>query len=147
MSLIYINIGKLITLFLRRGGIVTNFDMISRNAVNDTLGNKAQMLYTEDYKGIRTITEKNLKENKINLDLSYMASKVPGGGSDHASFSSAGIPVFYFEAAMHTDYHQPSDEINKINWDKMIEIIKIGFLNSWEFANSDEFLKSTSETN
>ena len=44
-------------------------------------------------------------------------------------------------AAMHPDYHQPSDELSKINWTKMIDIIRIGFLNTWEFANSDEYLK------
>jgi hypothetical protein len=43
-------------------------------------------------------------------------------------------------AAMHPDYHLPSDELSKINWEKMINIIKLGFLNTWEFANSDEYL-------
>lgn len=118
-----------------------NYDMISRNEANDTLGNKALLMYSENYQDIRTVTEKNLAENKINLDLSYQASKVFRGVSDHASFSAAGIPVFYFEAAMHPDYHQPSDEISKINWDKMIDIIKLGFLDTWEFANTNEYLK------
>ena len=32
------------------------------------------------------------------------------------------VVVFYFMAAMHPDYHQPSDELSKINWDKMKEM-------------------------
>ncbi len=44
---------------------------------------------------------------------------------------------------MHPDYHQPSDELSKINWEKMTNIIRLGFLNTWEFANSDEYLKVT----
>jgi hypothetical protein len=46
-------------------------------------------------------------------------------------------------AAMHPDYHQPSDELSKINWEKMANIIRLGFLNTWEFANSDAFLLKT----
>jgi hypothetical protein len=64
----------------------------------------------------------------------------PSGGSDHAPFAQQGIPIFYFMAAMHPDYHLPSDELDKINWEKMVNIIKIGFLNTWSFANSDEHL-------
>ncbi len=119
-----------------------NYDMIARNATNDTIGNKADIMYTETYKGIREITEKNLAEYKIDLNLTY---KKPGGGSDNVPFGNAGIPVFYFMAAMHPDYHQPSDEVAKVNWDKMTNIIRIGFLNAWEFANSDEYLKPTQE--
>jgi hypothetical protein len=42
---------------------------------------------------------------------------------------------------MHPDYHQPSDELSKINWEKMTNIIRIGFLNTWEFANSNQYLQ------
>jgi hypothetical protein len=40
-------------------------------------------------------------------------------------------------------YHQPSDELNKINWEKMTNIIRLGFLNIWEFANSVKYLNLT----
>ena len=60
---------------------------------------------------------------------------------DHAPFAEIGVPVFYFMAAMHPDYHQPSDELSKINWEKMTNIIRIGFLNTWELANSNEFMQ------
>jgi hypothetical protein len=119
-----------------------NYDMIARNPQGDTLKNKAAMTYTKANEGIEEITKKNLDEFDINLDLSYRASEKPSGGSDHAPFAEVGIPVFYFMAAMHPDYHQPSDELSKINWDKMTNIIRIGFLNTWEFANSNEYLKT-----
>lgn len=122
-----------------------NYDMISRNEETDTLGNRATMNYTEAYQGIKDLTMKNLSDYKINLNLSYRASKVPGGGSDHSSFSAVGIPIFYFEAAMHSDYHQPSDEVSKVNWDKMTNIIRLGFLDIWEFANGDQYLEKTPE--
>ncbi len=118
-----------------------NYDMIARDEETDTLKNKAEMVYTKANSNIEETTRKNLEAYGLNLDLSYKASERPGGGSDHAPFAEAGIPVFYFMAAMHPDYHQPSDELSKINWEKMANIIKIGFLNTWQFANSDEFLE------
>jgi hypothetical protein len=117
-----------------------NYDMIARDAENDTEKNKASMTYTKANAGIEAITRKHIDEFGINLDLTYRASERPAGGSDHAPFAQEGIPIFYFMAAMHPDYHLPSDELAKINWEKMVNIIKIGFLNTWEFANSDEFL-------
>lgn len=118
-----------------------NYDMIARDEADDTLKNMADMSYTKAFPGIEALTKKNVADFKINLDMSYRASERPGGGSDHAPFAAAGIPIFYFMAAMHPDYHQPSDELSKINWEKMTNIIRIGFLNTWEFANSDEYLQ------
>ncbi len=117
-----------------------NYDMIARDSDNDPKKNKASMVYTKAKAGIEEITKKHIEQYNINLDLSYRASERPSGGSDHAPFAQEGIPVFYFMAAMHPDYHLPSDELDKINWEKMVNIIKIGFLNTWNFANSDEHL-------
>jgi Zn-dependent M28 family amino/carboxypeptidase len=103
------------------------------------------MSYTKAFPGIEELTKKNVADYKINLDMSYRASERPGGGSDHAPFAAAGIPIFYFMAAMHPEYHQPSDELSKINWEKMTNIIRIGFLNTWEFANSNTYLQKAQQ--
>jgi Peptidase family M28/PA domain len=125
--------------------VYLNYDMISRNEETDSLGNRAQMNYTEAYPGLKDLTVKNLEDYKIKLNLTYRSSKVPGGGSDHAPFASAGIPIFYFEAAMHPDYHLPSDEVGKINWDKMANIVRTGFLDVWELANGNSYLTPAPE--
>ncbi|MEN8118118.1 MAG: M20/M25/M40 family metallo-hydrolase [Bacteroidota bacterium] len=114
-----------------------NYDMIARDTERDTAKNQAAMNYTKANYNIEETTKKYIDEFDINLDISYRASEKPRGGSDHAPFAEADIPIFYFMAAMHPDYHQPSDELSKVNWEKMLNIIKIGFLNTWEFANSD----------
>lgn len=119
-----------------------NYDMIARDTESDTMKNKASMVYTSSNPAIEKITKQNISDYNINLDLAYRPSVRPSGGSDHAPFAQQNIPIFYFMAAMHPDYHLPSDELSKINWEKMVNIIKIGFLNTWNFANSDEF-KST----
>jgi hypothetical protein len=118
-----------------------NYDMIGRDTEKDTLKNQASMVYTKANSGIEALTKKNIEKYDINLDIDFSASDKPRGGSDHAPFAQEDIPVFYFMAAMHPDYHLPSDELSKINWEKMTNIIRIGFLNTWELANSDEYLK------
>jgi hypothetical protein len=118
-----------------------NYDMIARDVEKDSLKNMADMSYTKAFAGIEELTKKNIEEYHINLDMTYSASEKPSGGSDHAPFAEVGILIFYFMAAMHPDYHQPSDELSKINWDKMTNIIRIGFLNTWEFANSNNYLQ------
>ena len=119
-----------------------NYDMIARDTDDDTQKNKAMMTYTKANSGIEEVTRKHIRDFDINLDLSYRASERPAGGSDHAPFAQEEIPIFYFMAAMHPDYHLPSDELSKINWEKMVNIIKLGFLNTWEFSTSNEYLKS-----
>ncbi|KAF0237422.1 MAG: hypothetical protein FD181_1988 [Prolixibacteraceae bacterium] len=123
--------------------IYLNYDMIARDTESDKAKNKADMSYTKAYPGIEVITKKNIASYNINLDMSYRGAERASGGSDHAPFAQQGIPYFYFMAAMHPDYHQPSDELSKINWEKMTNIIRIGFLNTWEFANSNQYLLKT----
>ena len=73
------------------------------------LKNKASMTYTKANAGIEELTKKHIEEFGINLDIAYRASERPAGGSDHAPFAQEGIPIFYFMAAMHPDYHLGHD--------------------------------------
>ncbi|MCC9658422.1 M28 family peptidase [Rhodopirellula halodulae] len=47
------------------------------------------------------------------------------GPSDHASFYEAGVPVLFFFTGLHSDYHRPSDDFEKLNMDGMIRITDI----------------------
>ena len=38
------------------------------------------------------------------------------GPSDHTSFYRKDIPVLFFFTGLHTDYHKPTDDIDKINY-------------------------------
>jgi hypothetical protein len=67
----------------------------------------------------------------------YRPSSSPRGGSDHTSFAEKDVPVFYFMAGFPPEYHQPGDHLNLINWDKMVNIIKVGYLNIWDLANTE----------
>lgn len=47
------------------------------------------------------------------------------GPSDHTSFYLANIPVLHFFSGTHPDYHKPSDDEDKINYDGELSIMKI----------------------
>ncbi|MFQ5504103.1 MAG: M20/M25/M40 family metallo-hydrolase, partial [Planctomycetota bacterium] len=44
------------------------------------------------------------------------------GGSDHQSFIRKGIPAVHFFSGTHSDYHRPSDDIEKLDLDGMQRI-------------------------
>ncbi len=77
------------------------------------------------------------------LSADYIASmfKVYGlqAGGDHAPFAAKDIPYFYFMAGFPPEYHQSNDHISFVNIKKMSNIIRVGYLNIWDFANTDSW--------
>jgi hypothetical protein len=45
------------------------------------------------------------------------------GPSDHTSFYLKDIPVLHFFTGQHADYHKPSDDVDKINFNGMVTVI------------------------
>lgn len=45
------------------------------------------------------------------------------GPSDHTSFYLKDIPVLHFFTGQHADYHKPSDDVDKINFNGMVAVI------------------------
>lgn len=46
------------------------------------------------------------------------------GPSDHTSFYRKDIPVLFFFTGLHTDYHKPSDDAEKINYTGMLHVVR-----------------------
>lgn len=98
---------------------------------------------------LKKINEKANKESvKIALDYRYDDPDDPNRfyyRSDHYNFAKNNIPVAFFFNGTHDDYHQASDTVEKINFDKMLKINKLIFTTSWKLANKKEFLKMNEE--
>lgn len=47
------------------------------------------------------------------------------GPSDHTSFYRKDIPVLFFFTGLHSDYHKPSDDADKINLRGQTEVVKL----------------------
>jgi hypothetical protein len=57
--------------------------------------------------------------------------------SDHFSYAAKGIPIIFFTTGLHPDYHTQSDEVSKIEFDKMTRITELVYETGWRLANLD----------
>jgi C-terminal processing protease CtpA/Prc len=57
-------------------------------------------------------------------DFSIKIDSSGSGPSDHTSFYRKDIPVLFFFTGLHSDYHKPSDDADKINYVGMFKIIR-----------------------
>ena len=62
--------------------------------------------------------------------------------SDHWNYAKHGVPVIFYFSGVHEDYHQPTDTIDKIDFDKMARVTRLVFETGWRVANLDHRLKS-----
>lgn len=115
-----------------------NFDMIGRN--NDEQKPKYVVyFYTEAHPQFGEWLKSDIKTYGLGLEPNYRPWDKPIGGSDNASFAKRDVPVIWYHTDGHPDYHQPSDDADKINWDKLVEITKAAYLNLWNLANLKTF--------
>ncbi|HPH84228.1 MAG TPA: M28 family peptidase [Ferruginibacter sp.] len=62
--------------------------------------------------------------------------------SDHYNFARKGVPVlFFYDGMLKSDYHKPTDTVDKINWSLFEKRARMIFHTAWEIANRDEMLK------
>jgi Zn-dependent M28 family amino/carboxypeptidase len=60
--------------------------------------------------------------------------------SDHYNFARKGVPIVFYFDGIHKDYHQPTDTVDKINFDLMQKRTQYVFLTAWDIANRDNML-------
>ena len=67
------------------------------------------------------------------------------GASDHTSFYLQDIPVLHYFTGTHGDYHKPSDDADKINYDGMAEVVNyiIRMSNALETGEKLAFVKTS----
>ncbi len=54
---------------------------------------------------------------------------------DHFPFLVAGVPDLWFFGGWHPGYHEPSDTVEKINWEKMQRVTRLAYLTAQRIAN------------
>src|SRR5438105_11660054 len=57
--------------------------------------------------------------------------------SDHYMFAAKGIPIAFLFDGFHPDYHQPTDTVDKINFDKLSNAARLFYLVANDAANLD----------
>jgi hypothetical protein len=57
--------------------------------------------------------------------------------SDHYSYAAKGIPIVFFTTGLHPDYHANTDEVSKIEFDKLTRIVQLIYDVGARVANLD----------
>lgn len=86
----------------------------------------------------------NKKYINLQLDRRYNDPKDPNRfyyRSDHYNFAKNGVPVIFYFNGVHADYHQPTDTVDKINFDLMAKRDRLIFYTAWAMANRDDMIK------
>ncbi len=107
------------TIDLKKVDYMINMDMVGR--LNDssrvlTIGGYGtspswSKFIAKDYYENAAAAKKNIPSLVIRIDSSGT------GPSDHTSFYRKDIPVLFYFTGLHTDYHKPSDDADKINYE------------------------------
>ncbi|RDC66211.1 M28 family peptidase [Adhaeribacter pallidiroseus] len=86
----------------------------------------------------------NKQYTQLKLDYRFNDPEDPNRfyyRSDHYNFAKHNIPVAFFFNGVHDDYHQDTDEVDKILFDKIEKIGRLVFNTTWELANRDDRIK------
>jgi len=92
-------------------------------------------------------TELNTVSEKVNslytglvFDYTYNDQQHPDRlyyRSDHWNFAKKNIPIIFYFDGIHEDYHKPSDEVDKIEFELLAKRTQCFFHTAWEIANRD----------
>lgn len=103
---------------------------ISLNTVNyminmDMVGRMNDSTQTITLGGYGTSPSwKNMIDAVKNKSFTIKYDSSGTGPSDHTSFYRKDIPVLFFFTGLHTDYHKPSDDADKINYIGMAKVVQ-----------------------
>lgn len=79
----------------------------------------------------------------VGLDLDYKYNSLDDPNnfyqrSDHYNFAKNNIPVIFYFNGTHEDYHQSTDTIEKIDFERLEKRARLVFFTAWHLANQDE---------
>ncbi len=129
---------------------VINFDMIGRNeapsAQTDGLMEIAKdtsnelnftgTVYSPEYRAVVESANRSV-DLALNFKWENDAALNLFARSDQFPFIQKEVPAVWWFTGFHPDYHQPTDTVEKINFDKMEKILKLAYLTAWEIGDAD----------
>ena len=123
-----------------------NIDMIGRRDDLHKDTNNFVYIIGSDYLSTdlyKLCEDVNKKHIKLNLDYKYNDRNDPNRfyyRSDHYNFAKNGIPSVFFFSGIHDDYHKPTDDVDKIEFDALAKRTQLAFAVAWEIANREKRL-------
>lgn len=103
------------TIDLEKVDYMINMDMVGRLNEENTLA----------INGVGTSPSFVPALDLVNSDsLKLVTSESGVGPSDHTSFYLQDLPVLHFFTGQHEDYHKPSDDAFKINYEGLLKVVR-----------------------
>ena len=133
---------------LDKTSVNLNTDMVGRIDPSRKNGDSTNYVYVigEDKlsSDLPAITDEvNSKFVHLELDRKFNAND-PNRfyfRSDHYNFAKKGVPIIFYFNGTHADYHEPTDTVDKINFDLMEKRVHLVFHTAWVMANRNDMLK------
>jgi len=127
-----------------------NTDMVGRVDTERHLGDTLSYVYvighdklSSELVGINETANK--ASSNITLDYKYDDPNDKNRiyyRSDHYNFAKKGVPIlFFYDGMLLADYHQPTDTIEKINFDLMQKRVMMVYYTACEIAQREDMLK------
>ena len=125
-----------------------NIDMIGRtDQYHDSTGESEYVYIIGADMTSRELKSINEDQNnngpQLILDYKYNNKEDPNRyfqRSDHYNFLKNNIPIIFYFNGVHSDYHQPTDTPDKINFRLLKMRAQLAFLTAWELANREKRL-------
>lgn len=122
-----------------------NIDMIGRRDEFHKDSSDYVYVIGSDYLStdLHEVCEK-VNYGKLKLDYRYNDRTDPNRfyyRSDHYNFGKHGIPSVFLFTGVHEDYHQPGDDVGKIEFDALEKRARYAFYIVWEIANRERRLE------
>ncbi|WP_165219997.1 M20/M25/M40 family metallo-hydrolase [Aquisphaera insulae] len=110
-----------------------NLDMVSRNDPH-----KIGVTPSPDHDEYNALVPAAVRSCKAeDLEVVYDSDEY-FHRTDSASFAHKGVPVIFFFAGIHEDYHRPTDDVEKADFEKSARVARAAFRLGWTFATSDQ---------
>ncbi|ALW85255.1 hypothetical protein AUC43_09190 [Hymenobacter sedentarius] len=120
-----------------------NIDMVGRvDSVHRGKGDYVYLVGDDKLSSVlHTLSEAtNQKYNPVALDYKYNDPNDPARiyyRSDHYQFAKHQVPVIFYYSGGHPQFHQPTDDVDLIDFPAMARRDQLIFHTAWELANRD----------
>jgi len=120
---------------------VLNGDMIGRNAPDSAalLGSQSPHKNSSDL--VNMAMEANAEGPQFKLDSLWDKPAHKEGWyfrSDHLPYARLGIPALMYTTLLHPDYHTPQDNVQNIDYEKLLKMTQWIYRTAWKVANTDK---------
>ena len=105
-----------------------NLDMIGRSR-----GNQVFVNWVGTSPGFQSL----VTDSAAAVGIDARTSQSGPSGSDHMAFYAKNLPVLFFFSGLHSDYHRPSDDWDKINAPGAVKILDLVYRVAISLSNGD----------